>query len=421
MLADPCLRPRACDPRIAPGIAPGNLAAGIAPGNLAAHIGPVMDSGPGLSDFPHQSVSFADGLALDCGRHLPSLTVAYRTYGKLNANRSNAILVCHALTGDQYVAETHPITGKPGWWNAVVGPDKPVDTNRFFVICANVLGGCMGSTGPRSPHPERPSEPWGTDFPAVTIQDMARAQKRLVDHLGITRLFTVLGGSMGGMQALAWAALYPEMVFAAVPVAAAAYHSAQNIAFHEIGRQAIAADPLFHGGRYWTEGVTPQRGLAVARMTAHITYLSEAALTRKFGRRLQSATDLTMLDDRFEVESYLQHQGSNFVLRFDANSYLTITRAMDLFDLPAAYGGNLAAAFGGSRTRFLLVSFSSDWLFPTEQSRTIARALNHVAANVSFVEIMSDKGHDAFLLDEPDFHRTIRGFISGCAEHAGLP
>ena len=396
-------------------------APGIAPINLAAHIRPVMDSGPGLSDFPHQSISFADGLALDCDRHLPSLTVAYRTYGKLNASRSNAILVCHALTGDQYVAETHPITGKPGWWNAVVGPDQPVDTNRFFVICANVLGGCMGSTGPRSPHPERPSEPWGTDFPAVTIQDMVRAQKRLIDHLGITRLFAVLGGSMGGMQALAWAALYPDMVFATVPVAAAAHHSAQNIAFHEIGRQAITADPLFHGGRYWAEGVTPQRGLAVARMTAHITYLSEAALTRKFGRRLQGATDLTMLDDRFEVESYLQHQGSSFVRRFDANSYLTITRAMDLFDLPAAYGGNLAAAFAGSKTRFLLVSFSSDWLFPTDQSRIIARALNHVAANVSFVEIMSDKGHDAFLLDEPDFHRTIRGFLSGCAEHAGLP
>ena len=379
-----------------------------------------MDSGPSLSETLHQSITFPDGLALDCGRHLPSLTVAYRSYGALNAERSNAILICHALTGDQYVAETHPVTGKPGWWDAVVGPGKPIDTRHFFVICANVLGGCMGSTGPRGPHAERPYEPWGTEFPAVTIQDMVRAQKLLVEHLGIMKLFAVVGGSMGGMQALAWAALYPHMVFAAVPVAAAAYHSAQNIAFHEIGRQAIAADPFFYSGRYWAEGVTPQQGLAVARMTAHITYMSEAALTRKFGRRLQTATDLTMLGDRFEVESYLQHQGSSFVRRFDANSYLTITRAMDLFDLAAEHDGNLARAFTGSKTRFLLVSFTSDWLFPTEQSRSIARALNHVAANVSFVEIPSDKGHDAFLLDEPDFHRTLRGFLSGCAEHAGL-
>jgi len=379
-----------------------------------------MDQSPQLAEAAHQAVSFADGLTLDCGRHLPELTVAYRTYGTLNAARSNAVLICHALTGDQYVAETHPLTGKPGWWNAVVGPGKPVDTEQKFVICANVLGGCMGSTGPKSPHPERPGEPWGVEFPAVTIPDMVRAQKRLVEHLGITRLFAVIGGSMGGMQALAWAALYPDAVFAAVPVASAAYHSAQNIAFHEIGRQAIAADPFFYGGRYWAEGVTPERGLAVARMTAHITYVSEAALTRKFGRRLQNATDLTLLGDRFEVESYLEHQGSSFVRRFDANSYLTITRAMDLFDLAADHGGTLSAAFTGTKTRFLLVSFSSDWLFPTAQSRAIARALNHVAANVSFLEVVSDKGHDAFLLDEPDFHRTLSGFLAGCAEHAGL-
>jgi homoserine O-acetyltransferase len=379
-----------------------------------------MDQGQNFTETSHQAVSFEDGLSLDCGRRLATLTVAYRTYGKLNAARSNAILICHALTGDQYVAETHPLTGKPGWWNAIVGPGMPVDTGKYHVICANVLGGCMGSTGPRSPHDERPGEPWGTEFPAVTIQDMVRAQNRLIEHLGIEKLFAVIGGSMGGMQALAWAALYPEKVFACVPVAAAAYHSAQNIAFHEIGRQAIAADPFFYSGRYWAEGVTPARGLAVARMTAHITYVSEAALTRKFGRRLQTATDLTLLGDRFEVESYLEHQGSSFVRRFDANSYLTITRAMDLFDLAADHDGSLAAAFKGTKTRFLLVSFSSDWLFPTAQSRAIARALNHVAANVSFLEVVSDKGHDAFLLDEPDFHKTLAGFISGCAEHAGL-
>jgi len=372
------------------------------------------------TEIHHQSVTFDDGLALDCGRRLASLTVAYRCYGTLNAAKTNAILICHALTGDQYVAENNPETGKPGWWEQVVGPGRPVDTERFFVICTNVLGGCMGTTGPRSAHDEMPEQPWGTEFPAVTINDMVRAQKRVIDYLGIAKLFAVIGGSMGGMQALSWAALYPQHVFAAVPVAAAAYHSAQNIAFHEIGRQAIAADPFFYGGRYWSEGVKPERGLAVARMTAHITYVSEAALTRKFGRKLQDAATLSELGDRFEVESYLQYQGSSFVRRFDANSYLTITRAMDLFDLAAEHDGQLANAFKGTGTRFLLVSFSSDWLFPTAQSRAIARALNHVAANVSFVEVKSDKGHDAFLLDEPDFHRTLRGFLAGCAEHAGL-
>jgi homoserine O-acetyltransferase len=374
-----------------------------------------MDQTTAFTETPHQSVTFADGLALDCGRHLSTLTIAYRCYGTLNAARSNAILICHALTGDQYVAETNPLTGKPGWWDALVGPGKAVATERFFVICTNVLGGCMGSTGPRSAHDDRPEEPWGTDFPAVTINDMVRAQKRCIEHLGIGKLFAVIGGSMGGMQALAWAALYPHAVFAAVPVAAAAYHSAQNIAFHEIGRQAIAADPSFHAGRYWSAGVTPSRGLAVARMTAHITYVSEAALTRKFGRKLQDAENLSSLGDRFEVESYLEHQGSSFVRRFDANSYLTITRAMDLFDLAAEHEGVLADAFRGTRTRFLLVSFSSDWLFPTAQSRAIARALNHVAANVSFVEVMSDKGHDAFLLDEPVLRDALAGFLESAA------
>ncbi len=379
-----------------------------------------MDQTSPTPERTHESVTFAQGLALDCGRSLRSLTVAYRSVGTLNATRSNAILICHALTGDQYVADTNPMTGKPGWWERVVGPGLPIDTDKFFVVCTNVLGGCMGTTGPSSPHDERAPEPWGTNFPAVTINDMVRAQKRFITHLGVEKLFAVIGGSMGGMQALSWAALYPESVFAAVPIAAAAYHSAQNIAFHEIGRQAIAADPLFHDGRYWSHGVTPERGLAVARMTAHITYVSEAALTRKFGRKLQDVANLSALGDRFEVESYLQYQGSSFVRRFDANSYLTITRAMDLFDLAAPHNGVLSSAFSGTRTRFLLVSFSSDWLFPTAQSRSLARALNHVAANVSFVEVESDKGHDAFLLDEPDFHRILRGFLAGCAEHAGL-
>jgi homoserine O-acetyltransferase len=302
----------------------------------------------------------------------------------------------------------------------VVGPGRPLDTNRWFVVCANVLGGCMGSTGPREPRePGGDGEPWGIDFPPITIRDMVRAQKRLIEHLGITKLFAVVGGSMGGMQVLEWAVTYPECVFAAVPIATAPYHTAQNIAFHEVGRQAIFADPDFRGGRYWRDGCIPARGLAVARMAAHITYLSEQALNRKFGRRLRGAESLSLFGDMFEVESYLRHQGSTFVTRFDANSYLTITRAMDYFDL-AAEAGDLTRAFAGTRTRFCVISFSSDWLFPTAQSRAIARALNGAAANVSFVEIASDKGHDAFLLDEPDFHRALSGFLSGCAEHAGL-
>jgi homoserine O-acetyltransferase/O-succinyltransferase len=382
-----------------------------------------MDQTALLTAIPHQHVVFDDGMALDCGVRLPRMTVAYRTYGELNAQRTNAVLVCHALTGDQYVAEQHPVTGKEGWWEMMVGPGRPVDTNRFFVICANVLGGCMGSTGPRSARED--GRVWGTDFPPVTIRDMVRAQKLLIDHLGIERLFAVLGGSMGGMQVLQWAADYPDAVFAALPIACAAYHSAQNIAFHEVGRQAIFADPDWDGGRYWQSDKVPARGLAVARMCAHITYLSEQALTRKFGRRLQDAPKnsgeaMSLFGEMFEVESYLHHQGSTFVHRFDANAYLTITRAMDYFDLAADHSGDLANAFRGTRTRFLLVSFTSDWLFPTEESRAVARALNRAGANVSFVEIESDKGHDAFLLDEPDFHTTVAGFLAGCAAHARL-
>ena len=385
-----------------------------------------MDEFSALTDVVHSHVTFDDGIVLDCGVTLPSHTVAFRTYGTLNSERSNAVLACHALTGDQYVAEPSPVTGKPGWWDQVVGPGRPVDTDRFFVISVNVLGGCMGSTGARSLKSDGSGEVWGTDFPPVTIRDMVRAQKRLIEHLGIERLFAVIGGSMGGMQALQWVASYPDAVFAALPIATAAYHSAQNIAFNEVGRQAIFADPNWNNGRYWRDGRIPARGLAVARMCAHITYLSEEALTRKFGRRLQSAQKdagevLNLFGEMFEVESYLRHQGSTFVQRFDANAYLTITRACDYFDLAADYGGDLANAFRGTRTRFLLASFTSDWLYPTPESRSIARALNRAGANVSFVEFPTDKGHDAFLLDEPDFHRTLAGFLRGCAMHAGLP
>jgi homoserine O-acetyltransferase/O-succinyltransferase len=383
-------------------------------------ISPTVD----FTALPERSgdrLTVAESLTLDCGVSLPSHSIAYRTYGKLNAMRSNAILVCHALSGDQYAGpETHPITGKLGWWSTVIGPGKVLDTERYFVICANVLGGCMGSTGPMDVNPAT-GKPWALSFPVITIADMARAQVKLIDHLGIESLFCVIGGSMGAMQVLEWAVSYPSRVFAAVPIAGAARHSAQNIAFHEVGRQAIMADPDWNGGDYYASGRGPERGLSVARMAAHITYLSEQALHRKFGRNLQDRRKVTYgFDADFQVESYLRHQGNIFVERFDANSYLYITRACDYFDLAAEHGGSLPAAFRDATARFCLISFTSDWLYPTRESRAIVHALNAVTANVSFVEIATDKGHDAFLLDEPEFFATLRGFIDGCARHRGL-
>jgi homoserine O-acetyltransferase len=372
-------------------------------------------------NWPGHRLAVEKPLRLDCGLDFGPFTIAYQTYGKLNASRSNAILVCHALTGDQFAADPHPITGHPGWWTTLIGPGNVLDTERYFLICANVLGGCMGTTGPKEVNPAT-GEPWALSFPVITIRDMVRAQKLLIDHLGIESLFCVIGGSMGAMQVLEWVASYPEAVFAAVPIAGAARHSAQNIAFHEVGRQAIMADPDWAGGRYLSLGRRPARGLAVARMAAHITYLSEAALHRKFGRNLQDRTAVTWgFDADFQVESYLRHQGSTFVDRFDANSYLYITRAMDYFDLAAEHDGLLPLAFSGARARFCIISFTSDWLFPTAESRELVRALNAVAANVSFVEIETDKGHDAFLLHEPELFATLRGFLAGCAEHRGLP
>lgn len=355
-------------------------------------------------------------LRLDCGVALDHVTVAYRTYGTLDAEKSNAVLVCHALTGDQYLAESHPITSKPGWWELMVGPGKVLDTDRYFVICPNILGGCMGTTGPKEIDPAT-GRPWGLSFPVITVADMVRAQAMLIAHLGIEKLFAVIGGSLGGMQVLEWAASYPERVFAAVPIAAAGHHTAQNIAFHEVGRQAIMADPDWCGGDYLNQGKKPVKGLAVARMAAHITYLSDQALHRKFGRRLQERETFAYgFDADFQVESYLRHQGITFVDRFDANSYLYITRAMDYFDLAAKHGGELANAFKGSKVRFCVISFTGDWLYTTEGNRRIVHALNSVAANVSFAEIESDQGHDAFLLDEPDFERVLKGFLDGADE-----
>jgi len=359
-------------------------------------------------------------LPLDCGVQLSPVAIAYETYGTLNAAKSNVVLVCHALTGDQYAASIHPLTKKPGWWELMIGPGRPIDTERFFVICANVIGGCMGTTGPTAVNPAT-GKPYGLSFPVITIADMVRAQAALLDSLGIDQIFCVLGGSMGGMQVLQWAAAYPERVFSAIPIASGARHSAQNIAFHEVGRQAIQADPDWRGGDYLLHGTNPRKGLAVARMAAHITYLSEAALHRKFGRNLQDRTSVTYgFDADFQIESYLRHQGIAFVERFDANSYLYITRAMDYFDLAADHGGSLAQAFRGSKTRFCIISFTSDWLFPTSENKHIAHALNAVAAAVSFVEIETDRGHDAFLLDEPEMFATVRGFLNSVAAGEGI-
>ncbi len=359
-------------------------------------------------------------LQLDCGVALGPFSIAYKTYGALNADKSNAVLVCHALTGDQYCASENPVTGREGWWTTMIGPGKPVDTDRYFVISSNILGGCMGSSGPASTNPKT-GQPYGLDFPVITIGDMVRAQVRLIDHLGIKDLFCVIGGSMGGMQVLDWAAKYRDRVFTAVPIATAARHSSQNIAFHEVGRQAVMADPDWRRGRYLEEGTTPRKGLAVARMAAHITYLSEEALHRKFGRNLQAREVKTFsFDADFQVESYLRHQGFGFVDRFDPNSYLYITRAMDYFDLPAEFEGKLANALTGTPTRFCVVSFTGDWLYPTRESRQIVQSLNAVAANVSFVEIESDKGHDAFLLNEPEFLATVSGFLNAAARRRGL-
>ncbi len=359
-------------------------------------------------------------LLLDSGARIDGLEVAWASYGALNADRSNAVLICHALTLDQHVAAVHPVTGKPGWWTRLIGPGKPLDPARHFILCANVVGGCQGTTGPGSINAAT-GRPWGLTFPVITIADMVRAQAMLVEAMGIETLQAVVGGSMGGMQVLQWAADYPERMFSAVCVASAARHSAQNIAFHEVGRQAIMADPEWRGGDYAHHGARPEKGLAVARMAAHITYLSETALQRKFGRELQRDGLSWGFDADFQVESYLRHQGASFVDRFDANSYLYITRAMDYFDLAATHGGVLAEAFRGAKhIRFCVLSFTSDWLYPTAESRHIVRALNAAGARASFVEIESDKGHDAFLLDEPVMDSALAGFLDSVDAARGL-
>jgi homoserine O-acetyltransferase len=352
---------------------------------------------------------------LECGVSISDFPLAFQTFGTLNKKRDNAILICHALSGDQYVAGAHPVTGKEGWWERMVGAGKPIDTSRFFVICSNVIGSCMGSFGPKDINPVT-GKPYGTTFPFITLGDMVRAQALLVDHLGIEKLFAVIGGSMGGMQALEWATRMPERLRAVAAIATSSRQSAQNIAFHEIGRQAIMADPDWCDGDYIAQRKYPSKGLAVARMAAHVTYLSEAMLQEKFGRNLQNREHFTYgFDADFSIESYLRHQGMSFVERFDANSYLYLTRAASYFDLTQGGRKTLPQVFAGTKVRFCMVSFSSDWLYSTVESRNIARALNAVAADVSFTEIETDKGHDSFLLDVPEFDATMRGFIGGSA------
>ena len=352
-------------------------------------------------------------LKLESGDIIDSFKLAFKTYGKLNADKTNAILVCHALTGDQYVAGNNPITGREGWWSRMVGPNKPIDTNKFFVISSNVLGGCAGSTGPKELQ-NGSDVAYGGNFPSVTIKDMVKAQSLLIESLNIEKLFSVIGGSMGAMQALQWAIDFPDKILNIIHIAGALKHSAQNIAFHEVGRQAIMSDPIWKNGKYFENNEVPERGLSVARMIANITYLSENAMHRKFGRKLQSRDIISFgFDADFQVESYLRYQGKSFVERFDANSYLYLTRAMDYFDHDETFRKNIEFSHNpNNHLKYLIVSFTSDWLFPTIESKMIVNQLNSLSREVSFLEIDTDKGHDSFLLDEPQLDDVIKGFLT---------
>ncbi len=351
-------------------------------------------------------------MVLESGERLGPVTIAYETYGQLDKEKSNAVLICHALSGDSHAAGYYSVDDpKPGWWDIMIGPGKGIDTDRYFVICSNIIGSCMGSTGPSSINPET-GRPYGLNFPLVTIGDMVDAQKALMDHLGIEKLLSVVGGSIGGMQVLEWAVRYPEMVRSAVALATTARHSALAIAFNEVARQAIMADPNWKGGHYYN-GPRPDHGLAVARMIGHITYLSEESMWEKFGRRLQNKNAFSYdFDADFQIESYLLYQGRKFVERFDANSFLYITKAADYYDLAREHGNDsLAAALSKAQARFLVVSFTSDWLYPTYQSRAIVQAIKKNWGDVSFCEIDAKWGHDAFLLPNPRLSALIAGFL----------
>jgi homoserine O-acetyltransferase len=355
-----------------------------------------------------------DSIKLDNGATLAPVEIAYESYGSLNAVKSNAILVLHAFSGDAHAAGISHEGGKPGWWDNMIGPGKAFDTNKYFVFCTNVLGGCRGTTGPASINPET-GEPYAMSFPVITIGDMVRLQRMLVDHFGIPKLLAVAGGSMGGMQALEWAVQFPDRVVASLPIACTVRHSAQQIAFNEVGRQAIMADPDWNGGNYYN-GKPPARGLAVARMVGHITYMSDDSMREKFGRRLQDKQEFSFgFDADFEVESYLRYRGSQFVNRFDANSYLFITKAMDYFDLTSGQRP-LASVLGVTDARFLVISFSSDWLYPSYQSQEIVRALRSTNRDVAYVELEANYGHDSFLVDVAEQANLVRGFLASTFE-----
>ncbi|EPR44797.1 Homoserine O-acetyltransferase [Desulfovibrio sp. X2] len=374
-----------------------------------ASVGVVTKRFVTLGEPPH-------ALRLQCGREFGPFTLAYETYGELAPGGDNAVLVCHALTGDSHAAGLYAADdAKPGWWDIMIGPGKPIDTTKYFVICSNVIGGCMGSSGPASPRPGS-DEFWGMDFPVVTIGDMVCAQKLLLDHLGVTRLLSVVGGSVGGMQVLEWSVRFPEMVASAVPLATTTEHSALAIAFNEVARQAIMADPDWQNGAYYG-GAFPDYGLAVARMIGHVTYLSDAAMRRKFGRNLQDRCELSYSFapevPEFQVESYLRHQGKKFVERFDANSFLYLTKAADYFSLGRGWGeGSLVTAFSRAKCRYLVASFTSDWLYPTYQSKAMVQAMKKNGLEVSFCEVAADLGHDAFLLPSPRLNEFLTGFLA---------
>ena len=354
-------------------------------------------------------------LKLSSGLEIGNFPIAYQTYGNLNADKSNAILICHALTGDQYVASSNPVIQKDGWWDFMVGKGKAIDTDKFFVICSNVIGGCMGSFGPKEIDPQT-KQPFGNNFPFLTIHDMVRAQNLLIEHFGITKLHAVIGGSTGGMQVLAWGVLFSNKVKILIPMATSYRHSPQNIAFHEVGRQAIMSDPNWCEGDYLINEKFPKNGLAIARMTAHITYLSETSLQKKFGRDLNNKSGFSFSAKRdFEVENYLHYQGNRFVERFDPNSYLIITRAVDYFDLESDFNGNLSGAFvelsKNKSCKICIISFSDDWLFPPSESKKLTHSLSACNINVSSVVIESNGGHDSFLLKNDILEKTINGLL----------
>ncbi|MCL4315368.1 MAG: homoserine O-acetyltransferase [Gammaproteobacteria bacterium] len=367
-----------------------------------------------------QTLRFSAPLALDCGRTLDSYELVYETYGELNQDHSNAILICHALSGDHHAAGYHsPQDKKPGWWDSCIGPGKPFDTRRFFVVSLNNLGGCRGSTGPVSVNPAT-GKPYGPDFPIITVRDWVRSQKRLGDALGVKQWAAVIGGSLGGMQSLQWAMDYPDGLRHALVIAAAPKLSAQNIAFNEVARQAIMSDPDFHAGHYYEHNVTPRRGLMLARMLGHITYLSDDAMRAKFGRELREGKLGFGFDVEFQVESYLRYQGQSFVERFDANTYLLMTKALDYFDPAADFDHDLAAALKNAQAGFLVLAFTSDWRFPPVRSREIARALLDNDHDVSYAEITSHEGHDAFLIPNPRYQALLRAYMERVAAEAGV-